>query len=111
MNEARAATPPKKKSSEWLGAVLVLGLLIGGVLVWRWLGGGTHGEDCTDEGTCSFGHMCIDNPNGFGSVCASTCESDGDCEGGRCIPVQGYNSITGSETTTVIGSDHVCSLP
>jgi hypothetical protein len=111
MQDQRAAPPgAKKKSSEWIGAVVLLGVIIGGVLVWRWLGGASHGEDCTDAGTCSFGHMCIDNPNGLGSVCAATCESDAGCEGTRCVPVQGYNSLTGTETATVIGADHVCAL-
>jgi hypothetical protein len=111
MNNPRPVpAQPQKKNREWIGAVLLLALIIGGVLAWRWLGGGTHGEDCTNQGTCGFGHLCIENPMGFGKVCAATCDDDADCDVGQCVPVQGRNSITGTATTTVIGADHVCTL-
>ncbi len=97
---------PRKKS-EWIGAVLVLALLIGGVLLMRYFAGGKQGDDCTEEGSCGFGHVCISTSFGR-STCAATCETDADCDVGRCVAFESRSSLTGARAIHVVGDDHVC---
>ena len=55
---------------------LVVGPLVGGVLLWRAMSGGTLGEDCTTSGMCALGYSCVQ------TICTQECEADSDCPGG-----------------------------